>query len=377
MPYEYLWSTGETTPDILFLPSQTWDSVWVRVVDANLDTARAGVMVWSLDECVWPGDANGDGIANNSDLLYLGKALGATGYIRPNAHLNWVAQPAHSWGHSFPQGVNYAHADGDGNGLVDTSDIQAILHNYVAPAPTSGSPSGPNGIPIQVTYSASNVYPGDTVHIYIDMGTPTHPVDSITGVAFSIQFDSYLIDSNLVSIDYSTSWFGQQHVSMKTLEKVFGSQVDIGMIKTDKLNVVGSGRLTDITVVVDDIAGKQAGIEMISFNLVGASVRNANGGEMPVVIQNSQLGIVLGKRPTPLTQFKAGVDEAGMLSLSGPLRDIQSISLIDISGRQAFASRQKLYGTRWEKPVSDLTDGIYILSIETQSEIMKQKIVIR
>lgn len=378
-PYTYEWSTGDTTASIEYLPYTTLDSLWVFVTDAAGAQDSARLVVWALDECVWPGDANGDGKATNLDLLYIGKALGASGATRPNAHLNWVAQPAHQWGHSFPAGVNYVHADGDGNGIVDTADVAAIRNNYLTPAkPVSTTTGGVNSIPISVEYSKVNAYPGDTVTIDISMGSPTLPVDSIAGVAFSIQFDSYLIDSNSVVLDYGRSWFGETDQTMKTIEKVFGSQIDVGMIRVDKQPVKGSGTLIGITVVIDDVVGKRAGIEIISFDLMGASVRTSSGRELPVVINNAPLGVVLSNDNSleVARQFDVYVTEQ-TLQVEGPVIEIEGLQVMDIQGRVMSRKLGMVRGGTYTYSLAHLPKGLYVVSIQTDKGSFQQKIVIR
>ncbi|MEO1451717.1 MAG: hypothetical protein AAFV07_19465, partial [Bacteroidota bacterium] len=109
----------------------------VNVEDYNTIGGNAGFLVKMTDplftlppDSVWPGDANYDLVANNQDLLAIGVAFGLTGPPRANASLNWTGQPSVDWTDTLPGGINFKHADTDGNGVVNTADTVAINLNY-------------------------------------------------------------------------------------------------------------------------------------------------------------------------------------------------------------------------------------------------------
>ena len=83
-----------------------------------------------VSDLVFPGDANHDQIANNTDFLQLGVFYGQTGPTRPNATLNWEGQWAMDWDTTQANGYDIKHVDCDGNGTIDNDDGQAILLNY-------------------------------------------------------------------------------------------------------------------------------------------------------------------------------------------------------------------------------------------------------
>ena len=90
-PLQYLWSTGATTQSLLVNSPGTY---FVDVTDNSGCPGTDTVVVFNHDACVWPGDADNDGVANNQDLLAIGLAYGNSGPIRSNASLNWNPQPA-------------------------------------------------------------------------------------------------------------------------------------------------------------------------------------------------------------------------------------------------------------------------------------------
>jgi PKD repeat protein len=80
---------------------------------------------------VWPGDASDNGVVNEADLVFWAYAYGTKRYERPAASLNWVGQPmGPTWPDTFPNGMNFAYTDMDGDGRVASRDLQAMLSNF-------------------------------------------------------------------------------------------------------------------------------------------------------------------------------------------------------------------------------------------------------
>ena len=80
-------------------------------------------------ECVWPGDANANGIANNEDVLYLGHAIGVNGSSRPGP-LFWSPFNANPWGIIHSNGADYKHTDTNGSGVITKDDVKLIEDHY-------------------------------------------------------------------------------------------------------------------------------------------------------------------------------------------------------------------------------------------------------
>jgi len=78
---------------------------------------------------VWPGDADANGIVNNTDVLYIGLAEGKSGLNRENATSNWTQQMAIDWEGSVLD-INNKHQDSNGDGTIDYKDLQAVEFNY-------------------------------------------------------------------------------------------------------------------------------------------------------------------------------------------------------------------------------------------------------
>ncbi|MEL6133474.1 MAG: hypothetical protein AAFR59_08945, partial [Bacteroidota bacterium] len=228
-------ASGHFSPEIKFdvgiFPSQSgFDAFLLSLTDTTFSPPPIVV----IPDSVWPGDANDDGIANNLDVLTLGQTSGATGPLRPNASLNWIAQPAPDWTQSLPSGVNYKHSDTDGNGIVNFDDTLAIFQNYGLMhnrmAPTAQS--GPN---IFTSILEDSIQVGDTLDFTIHLGEDTLPVNNFYGVAFSMDFDTALVDLASLTLRYDSSWMGERGTNLITFSKnlVDFARVDLAFSRND------------------------------------------------------------------------------------------------------------------------------------------------
>ncbi|MCG4880637.1 hypothetical protein L0P06_11240, partial [Amedibacillus dolichus] len=60
-------------------------------------TQTVGVTVNNTCQDVWPGDANSDGVADNTDVLELGLHYTQTGPARATVSNNWQSYYATNW----------------------------------------------------------------------------------------------------------------------------------------------------------------------------------------------------------------------------------------------------------------------------------------
>ncbi len=236
----------------------------------------AGSCDGSAPKPVWPGDFNTDGIADIQDLLYWGAAEGFTGATRPNATFNWSAQDCPDWALSV-NGINSKHQDGDGDGIVNSNDLIALIqnygntHNFTPVMNFAGAiqyrleliSSIPNGN----TNSLTNTY-----ELYAESITGA-PV-STHGLACSIDFDDLPINS--VSVDLSNSAL----MPDESIDIYLDAQnrLDLALTRTDNNNQTLDGSVARIIVGIEDV---QIG-DPFEIQLNNGSMMSANGNMVAV-----------------------------------------------------------------------------------------------
>ena len=149
---------------------------------------------------IWPGDINNNGVVNGIDLLYLGVAFDEEGPLRPDAGTSWQAHPmGDSWGQNFPNGMNYAFADADGNGIVNEADLQsAIISNFGNEHGTIltdeySQYQGVSTPTLLLVPEAKHVAAGTMIEVDIILGSNNVPAQNVHGVAFRLNYDANLV----------------------------------------------------------------------------------------------------------------------------------------------------------------------------------------
>lgn len=160
-------------------------------------------------QVIFPGDLNNDGTANFLDLLPLGVAYGQTGPMRFEATLNWQPQEVELWPFNLPvSGVNLASVDADGNGVIDSLDLDAIAFNYDSMQVLSLPPPQPYLLTdtflveerptLELRFNRTEAAAGDTVEVTIFLNIPDPtvfpPTNPPTAIACRISFDPAMIN---------------------------------------------------------------------------------------------------------------------------------------------------------------------------------------
>lgn len=191
---------------------------------------------------VYPGDVNADGVADNKDLLALGIALNESGYSRVDNTITWDPKPAQNWMQTFDDSTNFAHADCNGDGIVKAADTVAILTNY-------GMQHSRNGLtvfnaqqPVLYINLPDTVVAGATLDIPVVFGDVSVPADSVYGLAFTLIYDSVLVDPSSVVFVADTSWMGIPDDNLLHISKIFTEGfADAGYTRNDHVSQSGFG----------------------------------------------------------------------------------------------------------------------------------------
>ncbi len=128
-PTSFTYSSGSSSgPNWYYYTiNSTGDSIVYYLVRAYV----------SFPLAVYPGDANSDGIVDERDILPIGQYYGKTGAVRIGRSIAWNKQFISQQWIPLPA----CHADCDGNGVVDSNDVIAIIQNWKATI-SGGVPTG-------------------------------------------------------------------------------------------------------------------------------------------------------------------------------------------------------------------------------------------
>ncbi len=229
----------------------------------------AGSCDGSTPEPVWPGDFNNDGIADIQDLLYWGMAEGFTGPPRPNASFAWLAQDCPDWALSV-NGINSKHQDGDGDGTVNTNDLNALIQNYGNThnfAPLAYSTGAVQYRLELVSSVPSGSTVTNTYELYAE--SPSGVPVSTHGLACSSDFDDLPVNS--VSVDVSnSSLMPDEHIDIYLSTQ---NRLDLALTRTDQNNQIIDDAIASVIVVTQNVTTG----EPFSIHTVNGRMMSANG----------------------------------------------------------------------------------------------------
>ncbi len=333
---------------------------------------------------VWPGDANSDFTANMYDLLPIGLAYGYTGPSRPFAANNWVGQDGNDWAWDYISGVNFKHADCDGNGVIDINDTLAIIQNY---GQTHNKQEGLRGSVmdpvLQFISFDDTVVAGSTITIPIHLGTVQQPAEDVYGIAFSVFYNETLIVGDSVYITYPASWLGAVGTEVIALEynmPVIG-QIDIGITRNTQMAVNGNGEICQVNIVMqDDITGKDLYTTPLHFGFSGAKMINASGIELPVTTVDLSL---VAKQFTTSNDLELDLQAqvypnpaSDWVSISATGNQLEQINVYNVLG--AMVLEQSLGGSsQGQINISTLAPGVYTAVIRDLSGRTKTCRIVR
>jgi len=339
-------------------------------------------------DCVFPGDADYNMIADNYDVLPIGLHFGETGPLRPDASIDWYGQPAPDW-QMTADSINLKHVDTNGDGEIFFDDIDAIEQNYnrthdgVNVMRVEGAPGLHLEFDLDTIYSTP-----DTGNIIINadiiLGTMDLPVEEIYGVAFSVGYPVDLVDSSSVTADYfMESWIGDPTTILQFEKNVFDeSVVDFAYSRTDQQNISGFGQIGEVSfVMTDNIIGKLSSEMELHFPITNVRAILNTGEEIVITGGENVVTIDLNDQTTAvenpdLSQYINIFPNPTPNTINMTISDLQAhhAILYNTVGQRVLA--RQIVSTNTQIDVSQLPSGVYLLSIQTDKGIHSQKIII-
>jgi hypothetical protein len=255
-----------------------------------------------MAQIVWPGDVNNNGTVNEVDLLYLGFAFGESGAARVAGNADWSAQEiAENWDKSFPNGLNFAYADCNGDGQVDEADAMVIQQNFANTHDDVEFIADEilNAIPeIDPTFSFLNqdfsVKPGEAIDLNISLGSDQLPVENLLGLAFNIKVNPKFVQTELTQFAFEdVAWiqpFGNQNTKL-TIEDEANGKITVAFTTTDKKSVSGAGLIGTVSIIiVEDIVDllvktDTLKVEIDSITVVTDSLKKIPIGKATAILE--------------------------------------------------------------------------------------------
>ena len=346
-------------------------------------------------DCVWPGDANGDGKANNYDLLNIALGYGTSGPGRvafpfPEDPIAWAPNYSDEWD-QYLQAVNFKHLDCNGDGFVGEEDVDAIYHNYQPERRWTSEPT-PGAPPVFFRFENDRIDIRDqdsgSVEIFADLyaGTEALPVDNWVGLAFDLRFPEELVEQGTFRLETTRESFLGSADEMISLQQEFGSEgrVDLAISRKQNQGRSGSGKIASVSfVIISDIIinvpEPETPVELTieRMRVVGPDGRE-RAFDLPEItvritlirdLISSDESIAVGQS-VRLFPNPAGEE----LTITAPGLELRSARLLNLLGQQQ--GFWALAGQEARLPVGGLPAGIYWLQLDTDRGRVLRKVLV-
>lgn len=374
----YTWSTGAHTASINVTP--TVSTSYTLIGESSGCTSNIDTVMLTVDntcEDVWPGDANSDGMADNTDILELGLHYTQTGPARASVSNSWQSFHAADWTGVITNGQNLNHSDCNGDGVVDANDTLAVYNNYGLSHAFKPSQATSNA-QLTIVPDQASLSQGDWGSASIFLGDPASPVTNINGIAFTVSFDQSKINAGDAYIEYPVSFINAADRNLHFRKPDFSNGLlYTATTHTLSSNVSGSGKIAVLHYRIS--ASAQSGT--LSLGLLQGSQSSANGALVPLSTGNATLAIT----GTPTTSVNEILANHQIMVYPNPATDVVTISssvmlqkaeLTSLTGQVVMC--QPVSGRECQLKLSGLEEGIYFVNVYSAGLIVKrEKIVVQ
>lgn len=349
---------------------------------------------------MYPGDANNDGKADHFDVLPVGVAYGQNGPPRNPASPDWVPQLAELWPLILPVSqIDLAFVDSNGDGTIDSLDIEAIALNYDSTQSGSIPPPFPYierltqfcfSCPqpqIVVTFDQDTVGALDTFSAMFVLRYPPNvpPQLGALGIAFDIEYDyepDKIIDS-LTKVYPDTIPDNRMYVVATHTDAIASGllppagRIGFGAAGRGQNVYFATTPLFTAEFVIEDMIIRKGGAaELFTLKISNVLIVNAQeqliglGGIVmdTVVVAAKEIfrqPLLVQLSPNPVREI---------LTIESPESSIERIEIHNLAGERVFAA--EVGGqNRFDLPVTSLSPGIWLAIIQTREGVAVKKFV--
>jgi hypothetical protein len=326
----------------------------------------------TVEQGVWPGDTDTSQLVNHFDLLNIGFAYGNTGPARNPASIAWNGYLTPDWTKKMPNSqVNFKHIDCNGDGIVGLQDTVAISNNWNLSY--TYNKSGAGIIPLYIdTLTPTSI----NASLPIMLGTSSIPANDIYGIAFTVAYDTSLIEPNTIDVSIDTSWLGTAWSDLIKVHKDFyaAGMVQIAITRTDGVDADGVGRIGALNFTIqDDIM--QRGFIKFPFEII--DVRAIDALEQELSINPLATDITLIASNTNQLYLESFISVfpnpvSDVLKIQSEDLIMEQIILTNIGGQ--VVKSEIIHQHQAELYMQNLPNGLYTLSILTNKGLVHKKI---
>ena len=350
------------------------------------------------NECVWPGDTNGDWKANQFDLLNIGLGYGKMGPPREEFPIEgnptaWAPNTSTDWDDWTPNSVNYKHLDCDGDGTIGDDDVQAIIDNY-RPDFSLVTPSTPDAPPVFLQFTNPVVEWDNTSNEDIEfqaqvfVGTSENPITNLHGIALDISHPEGIAGvGSITSVPSEDSPLGSPDNLLDVKYDLLTREIpryDLAITRKAASGADGFGAIFDLNFIVsgDIIGGLNEPITAFEIALERVRMVDAQGDTIAFSIGDpATISIVNSKLANTADPADAGqvklfpnpAKHAFMLQAKD--QAIKQLELFDSQGRRIRS--RIIESRRTSVDVEGLNTGLYWVRMQIGDKWVVRRLVVK
>lgn len=335
-----------------------------------------------VEACVWPGDVDRNGLVSSKDLLPLGYLMGVQGVDRSNQDLEWYGHQAAEWNNPYAGlSEDLKHADCDGTGEINVSDIDGIRSRYnlsndlIVPQVRTGK-----GLPFSLEVLTEDPEFGQPVQVEISLGSPDYPAIDVYGFTLDFVLGPSVGDSAFQMNFYKDSWLTLNAPYVELAERPMTGRFEMGFSRTNGVPVSGEGVIGQVGFVIIDIieGGGQNNRQTLTLNPTIQLMDGSTAQAEPVTVEFTL-------KASDRNQEKiAQADAFGLEVFPNPANNFVQVSwnaqvaadvltLTDLQGR-IIRQLNTPAGDQTTIDVQDLAAGMYLVKMQAKDGVAVKKI---
>ncbi|MEZ4985782.1 MAG: T9SS type A sorting domain-containing protein [Saprospiraceae bacterium] len=262
---------------------------------------------------VFPGDANANGRVDQYDIPYIGYAYGQVGPSRIMQEEVTLAGVPQDWAASFPSGPNFAHADGNGDGVVGLLDFITWSNQFGMEMPPVTPVSLPEVNPasaLSVVWNngevvaplTSNESVSIPLHFSIPEGQP------VNGLAFRLRYRPSHFQ--MAQFDAAGNWLTSDGDGI-FLQHTAPGIVDVGMTRfgNNPVDGGGAGGVMNLVIITDMVGLLEAAPDTLISWVVLEQLLVVDNTFTPVAVATDSVAVKL-YRPGNTTPVEEAAGQA-------------------------------------------------------------------
>lgn len=390
---KYVWDNDSTLSDRNLQMPFAFPSETTIYTVTGYDTLKAcsdtrSVKITVNKDCVWPGDANKDGIVNHLDLLEIGVGYNNSGPVRKDANTNWQPNSVKDWNKTTYNNINYKHLDCNGDGNIDAADKFVIRDNYGKVRVSGFQNKAPEKVQNKAyfAFEKDTFYAGDVVRATLNIGDKTALKDAY-GFAYTYSF-AY---DNIVTGTYNFTpvcdafCTDKDFVLQSLVTNPAENKTEAAIVRTDLVNVAAKGKVADIQFILKDsthnynAGGEWMKLQLLHTKLIdnqGKTYEIENVNDSALVLKSRYLNTGISMEQNISSPIHIYPNPArNVVYVESPKHFLEDVYMTNTLG-EVVKYIKNTSGNKIEISTENLAQGIYFISVKVQNKVSRFKVII-